>query len=160
LGKLEALSCLRAPLAMYFVVSELPNSRTSGVSPPAIVASNFVRWSPQVWYCTLTSTPGCFALNAAFASATTFGQPLCASPISQTVMLSALAVPTDPLAVDAAAESATASTAASMIRAFISPPEGVGAPGRSLHRAPSGLVHRPRRGDWHSPLALSRPHFS
>ena len=143
---------------MYFVVSVFPNSSTSGVSPPAIVASNFVRWSPQVWYCTLTSTPGCFALNAAFASATTFGQPLCASPISQTVMLSALAVLTEPLAVDAASESATASSAATMMRAFISPPEGAGALA-GFTRAPIGLVHRPRRGDWHSPLFLSRENF-
>jgi hypothetical protein len=64
---------------MYFVVSELPSSITSGVSPPAIVASNFVRWSPHVWYWTLTSTSGCFALNARVALVTTFSQPLCAS---------------------------------------------------------------------------------
>src|SRR5437867_1372766 len=77
--------------------------------------------------------------------------------MSQTVMLSALAVCTDPLAVDAAAESMTARNAATMIRAFISPPEGVGAPGRSHEWAPIGLVHRPRRGDWHSPHSLSSP---
>jgi hypothetical protein len=39
---------------MYFVISVLPISITSGVLPPASVASNFWRWLPQVWYWTLT----------------------------------------------------------------------------------------------------------
>src|SRR5205823_3995248 len=82
--------------------------------------------------------------------------PLWASTISQTVMLFALAVRTEPLAVEAAAASVAARIATTMIRAFISPPEGVGALGRSRGRAPIGLVHRPRPGDWHSPLCLSR----
>ena len=143
---------------MYFGVCEFPSSRTSGVSPPAIVASNFWRTVPQLWYSILTSTPGCFALNAEVAEATTFGQPLWASPISQTVMLVALDVRTEPLAVDAAAERMTATNAATMMRAFISPPEGAGAPA-GRERAPIGLVLRPRRGDWHSPLFLSRENF-
>ena len=77
----------KAPAAMYFVISVLPISITSGALPPASVASNLPRCVPQFWYCTFTSTPGCLALNAALAAATTFGQPDWASTWSQTVML-------------------------------------------------------------------------
>ena len=48
----------KAPAAMYFVISVLPSSITSGALLPASDASNFVRWSFQVWYSTLTSVPG------------------------------------------------------------------------------------------------------
>jgi len=54
---LEVMSA-NAPAAMYFVISVLPISMTSGVFPPARVASNFWRWSPQFWYWTLTVQPG------------------------------------------------------------------------------------------------------
>ena len=43
---------------MYFVISVLPISMTSGVLWPAIVASKFCRWSPQYWYWMLTVQPG------------------------------------------------------------------------------------------------------
>ena len=43
---LEPMSA-NAPAAMYFTISVLPISITSGVLPPASVASNFCRWSPQ-----------------------------------------------------------------------------------------------------------------
>ena len=76
-----------APAAMYFVISVFPISMTSGVLPPASVASNLPRCVPQVWYCTFTVTPGCCFWNAAFAAATTAGHPDCASTWSQTVML-------------------------------------------------------------------------
>ena len=46
-----------APAAMYFTISVLPISITSGVLPPASVASNFWRWSPQFWYWTSTVQP-------------------------------------------------------------------------------------------------------
>ena len=72
---------------MYFVISVLPISITSGALPPASVASNLPRCVPHVWYWTFTSTPGCCFWNAAFAAATTSGQPDCASTWSQTVML-------------------------------------------------------------------------
>ncbi len=75
----------KAPAAMYFVISVLPISMTSGVSFPAIVASNFWRWSPQLWYCTSTFQPGLAFSNAVFAAATTLGQPFWASTWSQTV---------------------------------------------------------------------------
>ena len=38
----------KAPAAMYFVISVLPISMTSGAFPPASVASNFFRWSVHV----------------------------------------------------------------------------------------------------------------
>ena len=53
-----AVMFANAPAAMYFVISVLPNSMTSGVLPPAIVASKFWRWLPHVWYCTSTFQPG------------------------------------------------------------------------------------------------------
>jgi hypothetical protein len=58
---IDALSDVRswnAPAAMYFVISVLPISSTSGALPPASDASSFWRWFPQVWYWTLTATPG------------------------------------------------------------------------------------------------------
>src|SRR3984893_8268735 len=76
-----------APAAMYFVISVLPISITSGELPPASVASNFWRWSPQFWYCTSTVQPGWSCWNCAVAAATTSGQPDCASVCSQTVSL-------------------------------------------------------------------------
>ena len=66
-------------------MSVLPISMTSGVSLPAIVASNFCRWSFHCWYCTLTFQPGCEFSNALFAAATISGQPFCASTWSHTV---------------------------------------------------------------------------
>ena len=76
-----------APAAMYFVISVFPISMTSGAVFAASVASNFCRWSPQFWYCTLTSQPGCACLNCCVADATTSGQPDWASTWSQTVRL-------------------------------------------------------------------------
>ena len=87
---LSAVMSANAPAAMYFVISVLPISITSGALPPASVASNFCRWVFHCWYSTLTLTPGCCASNALFAAATTVGQPDCASTCSQTVMLSAV----------------------------------------------------------------------
>src|SRR5689334_14462116 len=100
-----------APAAMYFVISVLPISMTSGVLPPASVASNLLRWSPQVWYCTSTLVPGCLASNAWLAWATRSGQPDCASTCSQTVSLLA-AARLAPVGFADAVEAATASTAA------------------------------------------------
>jgi hypothetical protein len=76
-----------APAAMYFVISVLPISMTSGVVFAASVASNFCRWSPQFWYWTSTDQPGWSFWNCEFAAATTSGQPDCASTWSQTVSL-------------------------------------------------------------------------
>src|SRR5579864_4733693 len=76
-----------APAAMYFVISVLPISMTSGVFPPASVASNFWRWSPQFWYWTSTVQPGWSFWNCAVAAATTSGQPDWASVCNQTVSL-------------------------------------------------------------------------
>ena len=44
----DELRSANAPAAMYFVISVLPISITSGAVLPASAASNFVRWSPQV----------------------------------------------------------------------------------------------------------------
>ena len=60
---------------MYFVISVLPISITSGVLPPASVASNFCRCVFHCWYWTFTVTPGFCLANAAFAAFTTVGQP-------------------------------------------------------------------------------------
>jgi hypothetical protein len=59
-----------APADMYFVISVFPISMTSGVFPPARVASNFWRCVGHVWYCTLTFTPGWSFWNCAVAPAT------------------------------------------------------------------------------------------
>jgi len=55
---LEDVMSAKAPAAMYFVISVLPISITSGELPPASVASNFCRWSLQFWYWTSTDVPG------------------------------------------------------------------------------------------------------
>jgi len=47
-----------APASMYFVISVLPISMTSGTLLAAMAASNFVRCWFHVWYSTLTSVPG------------------------------------------------------------------------------------------------------
>ena len=60
----------KAPAAMYFVISVLPISITSGAFPPANVASSFCRWLPQVWNCTFTETPGCAFWKSAFTALT------------------------------------------------------------------------------------------
>src|SRR4051812_25863892 len=94
---------------MYFVISVLPISITSGVLPPASVASNFCRCVSQVWYWTSTVAPGCWVWNCFVAAATTSGQPDCASTCSQTTMLSAAAffvAPETLVATTAAAETA------------------------------------------------------
>ena len=59
--RFEDVRSANAPAAMYFVISVLPSSITSGALLPARAASNFVRWSFQVWYSTLTSVPGWLA---------------------------------------------------------------------------------------------------
>jgi hypothetical protein len=91
---------------------------TSGALPPASVASNFFRWSVQVWYCTSTVTPGWDFSNWSLAAFTIGAQfSAWASTCSHTVMLSAF-VP--PEAVDATAARATPTrTAAPMMRALI-----------------------------------------
>src|SRR5256885_13165732 len=66
---LSAVMSAKAPAAMYFVISVLPISITSGVLPPASVASNFCRCVFHSWYWMLTFTPGCLAWNAAVAAA-------------------------------------------------------------------------------------------
>src|SRR4029450_6160811 len=70
----------------------------------------------------LTSTPGCFCWNCAFAAAIAPGQPFCASVITQTTTCCALDRFVLPLAVEAAAASAAARATAAMIRNFISAP--------------------------------------
>ena len=108
-----------APAAMYFVISVLPISMTSGVSLPAIVASNFWRWSPQLWYWTLTVQPGFCCSNCWLAAATTSGQPVCASTWSQTVSVFAWALPLLALAVAATTPSAATSRAAPITRSLM-----------------------------------------
>ena len=90
---LSPLRFANAPAAMYFVISVFPSSMTSGSLLPAIVASNLLRWSGHVWYCTSTVVPGCAASNCWLAAATRSGQPDCASTWSQTVILLAVAPP-------------------------------------------------------------------
>jgi len=109
---------------MYFVVSVLPSSTTSGGWLPARAASNLVRWSGQVWYSTLTSVLGCLALKAVVAAATASGHPCWASVCSQTVIDAGstaaallLVVPPDPpLPQAASARAASAATGTSFIR--------------------------------------------
>jgi hypothetical protein len=119
---LSALRSAKAPATMYFIISVLPISTTSGTLPPASVASSFWRCVPQVWYSTFTSTPGCCAWNVLFAASTAFCQPDCASTISQTVRVFAwvrvvAAVPWD--AVPATIASSPATSAAATIRSLI-----------------------------------------
>src|SRR5690349_10538527 len=114
LSNFEAVRLVNAPAAMYFVISVLPISMTSGVSLPAMVASNFCRWSVHCWYWTFTDQPGFAASNLLFAAATRSGQPFCASTWSQTVGVWAFAF--WPLAVALAAT--TPSTAAAAITAI------------------------------------------
>ena len=109
------------PFAMYLVVSVLPSSITSGALPPAIVASNLVRWSVHVWYWTSTFTPGCSFWKSFVAWATVSAQPFWASFWSHTVIDVAFDAP---LAVDAATASATATIVAATRRIFIAPPPG------------------------------------
>src|SRR5919198_2132075 len=128
LSNADLSSAWKAPAAMYFVISVLPISMTSGAFPPASVASNFCRWVPQVWYWTFTFTPGWAFSNRAFAAATMGAQlSACASVWSQTVMLFAEAFCV-PERATAAVDAATATTAAAtaMMRTFIDePPRGV-----------------------------------
>src|SRR3954453_19987416 len=114
---------------MYFVISVLPISITSGVLPPASVASNYCRWVFHCWYSTLPLTPGCCASNPLFAAATTVGQPDCASTCSQTVMLSAVVLFAAPsvAAVNAAPVTAARQNA-TMIRLVIWKPPKKGGP--------------------------------
>ena len=112
LGNADCESVLNAPAAMYFVISVLPSSITSGASPPASPASNFVRCVPQLWYWTSTSTSGCCALKFLLARATASGQPFCASFWSQTTIFVAWLRDVPPLAVEAATASMATSSAA------------------------------------------------
>src|ERR1043165_3963635 len=118
---------------MYFVISVLPISITSGPPPPASVASNFCRWSPQLWYWMLTVVPAWSAWNFWFAAATRSGQPDCASACSHTVMLDAVARWVAPEVVAATAAATTAARQrATMLRLFIwKPPESGGPAPRS-----------------------------
>src|SRR3954452_8765948 len=125
LSKLDDLSPARAPAAMYFVVSVLPSSTTSGGVLPARAASSLVRWSGQVWYWTLTAVLGCLTLNAVVAAATASGHPCCASVWSQTVidagsgallLLLLVVAPEPPLLHAASATAASAATETSFVR--------------------------------------------
>src|SRR3954471_13321538 len=146
---------------MYFDISLFPSSRTSGVLPPARVASNFWRCVFHVWYCTFTFVSGCFLANAALAALTAAGQPDCASTWSHTVMLLACALLLAPSVVPAVSEAATTARrdSATVMRLFIwNLPESGGplarfAPrgGCAKYRAPQvGQYHMPRGGSWHS----------
>src|SRR3954467_9302494 len=119
---LSAVMSAKAPAAMYFVISVLPISITSGVLPPASAASHLLTWSLQDWYCPSTVVPGCLLSNSALSAFTTFGQPDCASVCSQTVILLAAAwsltfVRAD--AVEAASASVATTAAAAKRRTFI-----------------------------------------
>src|SRR5215468_1898846 len=88
LSKLTLDRSANAPAAMYFVISVLPISMTSGALPPASVASNFWRCVPHVWNWTFTSTPGwtfwnCVVALLMIASQLGFWASVC----NQTVML-------------------------------------------------------------------------
>src|SRR5436189_6391497 len=114
---------------MYFVISVLPISITSGPPPPARAASNFCRWSPQFWYWTFTVVPGWSDWNFWFAAATTSGQLDCASTCSQTVMLLAVALFVAPGVAAVIAEARTATrTSATMLRLLMWIPPGSGGP--------------------------------
>ena len=106
---------------MYFVISVFPISTTSGVFPPASVASSFCRCVPQVWYWTLTVVPGWSFWNWAFAAFTIGSQfAACASTCSQTVMLFAACADVPPDAVDAMiARAPPIRTTAPMMRALM-----------------------------------------
>jgi hypothetical protein len=109
---------------MYFVISVLPISMTSGTLLPAIVASNFVRCWFQVWYSTLTFTPGCDRSKAWVAALTTPGQLSRASSCSQTVRVVAVAelgfvLAVVPVAVAALSARQVQITTAAMKRTFI-----------------------------------------
>src|SRR4051812_4358048 len=170
---LTPLRSSSASLAMYLAVSVLPSSTTSGALPPARAASSFVRWSGQLWYSTLTVTPGCLAWNAWFVASTMPGQLVWASTCSQTVMPSAcfaagraLAPPTKVAAT--AVVTATADPTAARCRSLMwfSPCPGsrnerrsaCGGGGRRAGAAPvpNGSDHRPRQQRFHGPRAKSR----
>src|SRR5690242_6206906 len=133
---------------MYFVISVLPISITSGPPPPARVASNFWRWSPQFWYWTLTVAPGCSDWNCLVAAATTSGQPDCASTCSHTVMLLAVVFFVAP-GVDAATTAARTATRqrAAMPRLFIWIPPASGGPAADRAAPLVGTDHFSLRGD-------------
>ena len=135
---LSAVRSAKAPAAMYFVISVLPISITSGVLPPASVASNFCRCVSQVWYWTFTVTSGCCFANASLASATDCGHADWASTCSQTVMLLAVAFFVAPIVPAAIAAAPTAARQrATLMRLFIwKPPESGGPVGRSAPEAP------------------------
>src|SRR5439155_13779329 len=103
------LRSANAPAAMYFTISVLPISTTSGAVPPAIAASSFGRCCVHCWYSTLTSTSGCCCCSALVAAATTSGQLFCASSCSHTVrVVDALRADVPAAAVAAPAASTTA----------------------------------------------------
>src|SRR5438045_6465136 len=105
---------------MYLVISVFPISITSGPPPPASVASNFWRWSPQFWYWTFTFAPGWSDWNFWFVDATRSAQPDCASVWIQTVMFVAVVRFVAPEVVAATAAASTATrTRAAMLRLFI-----------------------------------------
>src|SRR5581483_3152943 len=157
-----------APAAMYFVISVLPISMTSGVLPPASVASNFCRCVPHDWYCTFAVAPVSF-WNCAFAAATIGAQfAACASVWSQIVMLLALFAPETPPAAIAKTSAARATKpTATNFRLFIDEPS-IALAGLLLAalraRASArriGMYHSPSRGgDWHILVRMSRPLWS
>src|SRR5215469_6707532 len=149
---LEDVMSANAPAAMYFVISVLPISMTSGVLPPASVASNFWRCVPQVWYWTLAVAPVSF-WNCALAAATIGVQfAACASVCNQTVIDFAFVAPETPPAAIANTSAARATKpTATNFRPFIDEPS----------IALAGLWSRPsaRRlgsADWYLPLAIPR----
>src|SRR2546423_5268324 len=152
---LSAVMSAKAPAAMYFVISVLPISITSGVLPPASVASNFCRCVFHSWYWTSTFTSGCCFANAAFAWSTEDCQPDCASTCSQTVMLLAVVFFVAPIVPAAIAAAPTAARQrATLMRLFIRKPPVSGGPvGRSAPEAPQvGWYHVPLSGSSHRPI--------
>src|SRR5437764_13314585 len=118
---------------MYFVISVLPISITSGLLPPASVASNFCRCVPQVWYCTSTFTPGWACWNAAFAAATIGAQlSAFASTWSQTVIVAVVflvAPHVEPATTAARVATVAKSPTAASVRLFIDkPPNALAGP--------------------------------
>src|SRR5688572_8380013 len=134
-----------APAAMYFVISVLPISMTSGALPPASVASNWVRCVVQVLNWTSTPTPGCSRWKSAVAALMiAFQLSLSASVCSQTVMLFVAAAPPDAVAAITARAAATRARPP-MMRALMSESPKRIARRRGSFGVPGGRRERRRR---------------
>src|SRR3569833_1417805 len=148
-----------APAAMFVVISVLPFSMTSGVLLPAIVASNFCRWSDQFWYWTSTVQPGFACWNCWFAAVTTTGQPDCASTWSQTVNLLAATRCPPACAVAATTPSTTAMASIAITRVLIRTllePSAQSLVARGF-TAPNGLYQLATGGLSHRQVVMSSP---